>query len=224
MLMQPWVRLNYASDYFLTTFQYYINTYPAYIVDYYSFDETNSIYDAQYLQGGSYEKLGIGELSGVKFKKILSLPVFETQQVQPMMDSGENGGFQASDSMMSSFMIPQIYDLKPNVGDFIDLNNGLFNDKNFNRAIYVVTNYNLAHHGDHLNIYQLSIQVAPLEKQEVEKQISSYWQFYEPSKEILRLKNSTLLNKMTLRGNDNINNLKSLFDKKVNFYLEQDLI
>lgn len=219
---RPWIRrYNYIEDYFYSVYEYYIRNYPSFPISYYSFDFENSIYDEKYLLGGSYEKLGVGELSGIKWKKILAVPVFGTQQVSPTQDSGENGGMNSQDSMMTSILIPQVYGIKPVESDFIDLNFGFKTSNNdYNKALYVVTNVNLAHHGDYLNLYYLSLQVAPLLKPDLENQISSYWSFYEPTKEILRLSNVNLLNKITTRGEGVCENLKNIFDKKINFYLE----
>jgi hypothetical protein len=223
--MRPWIRrYNYIEDYFHTVYEYYISHYPAYPVNYYSLDFDNSIYDDDMLLGGSYEKTGVGELSGIKFKKIISLPVFGTQAVQPSPDSAEDGGLHSSNSMMSSVLIPQIYDLKPVENDVLDINFGFKNTSKYTRALFIVTNVNLAHHGDQLNLYYLNLQIARFEKNELEKQISSYWQFYEPTKKILKLKNANLLTKITVKAEQNIENLKNCFDEKVNLYLEKQSI
>ena len=50
----------------------------AYPVTYYKVDWKNSIYDED-LMGASYEKHGLGQLSGIVWKKIQMLPVYWTE-------------------------------------------------------------------------------------------------------------------------------------------------
>ncbi len=219
---QPWIRkYNYISDYFYTVYEHYIKQYPAFPVNYYRLNTEESVYDENQLGGGSYEKLGVGEDSGFVWDKILMLPVFGLEQVFIQQDSGEVGGMNFRESMVSVLNIPDIYGFKPLENDIIDISFGIKNTRNYTRAMYVVSNVSPAHFGEQLQLYRCDIRVAPIEKADLEKQIHQYYMFYEPSKEVLPITNATVLTKLTTRAEALNSNLTDLYrDTQTDLYFE----
>jgi hypothetical protein len=214
-------RHNYISDYFHTVYERYISTYQSFPINYYSMDTSSTIWEEDRLRGGTYEKNGIGELSGKKFKKIYELPIFQLTSIQASYDSNEMGGLTLSGSMQGNFSLPQVYGLKPNKEDVIDLNFGFKNTGNPSKTLYIITNYDLAHHGDEFNLYKCDIKVAPFTKDDIEKQLTEIWKFYEPSKSILPYTNTSILYKMIRRAEKNSDNLKNLYHGRTSLYLDK---
>jgi hypothetical protein len=218
---QSYVRkYNYIQDYFHTVYERYITTYPAYPVNYYAVDRDNTIWHDTEFRGGTYDKNGVGELSGKKFKKILELPVFQLTSIQPTTDSAEFG-ITTKASLQGSLCIPQAYNLKPTMEDVIDINSGLKNTGNPSKVLYIISNIDYAHYGDEFNIYKCTIQVASFDKVDIETQLSSIWRFYGPSKTIIPASNAATLYKMIGRAEKISTDVKAMYHCNSSLYLDK---
>lgn len=217
-MIQPWLRqYNYIQDYFTTVYELYAPLYPAYPVDYYSLDFNNSIMEHNGLHAGTYEKYGVGQLSGAVWKKINLLPVHVIEQIIPSIDSGEQG-MTSHESMPSQIVFTSLYGIVPVEWDVVDLSFG-FKTKAINiRPLFNITQVNLAHQGDFYQIYQCRLQVAPFDRNEIETQISSHWKFDNHEKRVFPIETSNFLLNMQSRTEELSIRLKGLFNNKMGFY------
>ena len=172
--------------------------------------------------GGSYEKGGVGELSGVVWKKIFMLPVFGVETVQMNQSSGEQGGMVFHENAQTQIVFPSLYGLKPLEGDVVDLSFGYKTETVNTKMLFTVNNINLAHQGDFFQIYQLRLSMANFTKEEIDKQISEQWMFYEHEKKILPITNVRRLLKLQKKSVDLTKKLNCLFDSQTGFYLGGD--
>ena len=195
-LIQPWLRdYNYISSYFSDIYNYYSKVHRAYPINYYSIDKNNTVWDDVELNAGSYEKAGVGELSGVKWKKIFKLPVDNIEQILPSSDNSESGQTQ-KESLYSSFSIPGTYGIKPSEWDVVDLNFA-FNSNIINQnPLYVVTDLDFAHSGIYNKLYKCYIKVAPFSLSKLEEQISSYHVYVDSIDKIVPVTNADLIYKL----------------------------
>lgn len=226
--MQPWIRKhNYSQDFFYTAYKLYAETHPSYPVDYYKINKDMSIMDDEYheergtpkMDSASYEKHNVGELSGVKFDKILSFPVHGLDAVQPSSESGERGGLSAYDSMVSKIDIPQIYNFTPIEGDAVDINFGLKQDGKNNDFMWVISKIDYAHFGDYLNIFRCTIVPAHFLTYDIEKQLNNIYMFFEPEKNVLPVSNATFLYKIISKMETNSRIMSDNFNKKINMII-----
>ncbi|MFW6002017.1 MAG: hypothetical protein ACOCQD_01615 [archaeon] len=216
--MEAWFRrYNYIEDYYWTLYKLYSNVYPAYPVTYYSLDFENSTLDRKYLNAGSYEKLGVGELSGVLWRKVLMLPVFGIEQIQPSQNTGEKG-LTYHETMTSQIILPSVYKFKPIENDMVDLNFGIKDVAIKNQPLFTITNVNMASHGNYLNFYQCQVRVAPFYISDLETQISSYWMFLDHEKKIYPLENTQVLLKLEEKVKTITNDLNKFFNQHVGVY------
>lgn len=231
-MLSPYIRkYNYISDYFYTVYDMYIRVNKAFPVTYYSTDLENSILDDENsnvleggagLLGGTYEKDGIGELSGKLFKKISMLPVHNMQTIQPTLETGDKG-YHAGESLTATFDFPDVYGLKPLSGDVLNLNYGMNIDgKPDNRILYQVTNVNMSHFGQYLNVWQIQCRVAPFFIDDIEKQLSKFLAFNESTKTIIPTANANLLNNILKRSEKISYDLNTVFNKVVSLYFEKN--
>ena len=117
--MQEYIRrFNYISDFYWTQNEWaaHLNA-AAYPVSYYKVDWENSVYDKD-LMAASYEKYGVGEMSGIVYKQIQMVPVYHVEQVTPTPTADEKG-LTLADSELLSIVIPSEYNLMPTEWDFI---------------------------------------------------------------------------------------------------------
>lgn len=221
MVVQPFLRdYNFINDYFYTTHQYYQEVYRAYPVNYYSIDQSNTVWETTELRGGSYEKAGVGDLSGVVWKKIYTLPVFGFEQILPSTTNDDRGQTY-QDSLVSTISFPASYGLKPCEWDVIDPNFGFSSDSPKIKPLLLITNVNLAQQGVYHQMYKCQVKVAPFFLTDLEKQISSWFMFVQTLRKILPIDNATLILKLEERVDVLTNRLAELFDNSSAFYLKR---
>jgi len=216
--MQPWIRrYNYISDYYNTVYDTYSKVYPGFPITYYSIDWQESIYDKK-LMAGSYEKNGVGSLSGIKFKKILLLPVFGIEQINPNNSGGERG-LTMHETETSTVSFSSNYGLIPYEWDIVHFNQNFMSpDNNDDGPVFVVRNTNPATHG-RMVMWNCQLKVAPYRLGDVKKQISSEYMFLEFTKKIHRLDTAAILLKLQQRSGSLSENLRSIFHN-TGFYLQ----
>ena len=132
-------RCNYAQSYYEYAYNIKAACYYGFPVTYYSIDWKNSMYD-ETLMAGTYEKIGVGELSGMKWKKILLLPVREVEPITPTNTAGEKG-LTMHESEVNSIVFPSQYGIKPYEWDIVHFSQSfMFPDIGDDTPIFVVTN------------------------------------------------------------------------------------
>jgi hypothetical protein len=217
--MQPWIRkYNYISDYYDTLYNIYSQVHPGFPITYYNIDWDNSVYDKK-LMAGSYEKNGIGTLSGIKFKKILLLPVYGIEQITPTNSASEKG-LTMHESENSTIAFPTTYSLKPGEWDIVHFSQSFMSpDNKDNGPVFVVKNVNPATYG-RLTVWQCQLKTAPYALEDIKKQIDSEYMFLEFTKRIHRLDTASILIKLQQRSNSLSEELKNLFHN-TGFYLQE---
>lgn len=225
MSIRPWIRrYNYIQDYFQTTYDIYIREYPAYPVTYYAFDKDNSVGDFDLTEMGSYEKLGVGKLSGYLWKKIYILPVFGIEAMQPTQETGESG-MHYRPNLISALQIPDSYGFKPTAGiDMVDLDFGFLNPAIKQKALFNVTKVDIAHHGDFHQLYRCGLSIAPVDRNEIEEQVSSIWMFYEFTKKIVPYDAGKMMTYITNKVQGCSDEINSMYQHSCGFYLRSSEI
>jgi hypothetical protein len=221
-IIYPWLRsFNYIEDFFRTLYDIYSSHYvPSYPVTYYSTDMDNSVMDNEGLMAGSYEKGGIGELSGMKWSKIMMLPVWGVENVQMTQESSEKGGMTFKEGASTQIFFPSTYSLKPLEGDIVNLSFGYRDPIEPVKMLFTVNNINMAHQSDFFQIYQLQLKMATFTLDSLEKQISKTYMFYDHEKKILPLANTKQLLKLQDMACVSSNNIRlNIFDRQTGFYL-----
>ena len=222
--MEAYLRkFNYISDYYNTVYGYYskhfLNGYP---VTYFSIDWDASVVDKTQLKAATYEKFGVGELSGLKFKRILMLPVYAIQQVQPNY-SADQRGYTMTDSERTEFAFPSDYGIKPYPWDVIHFSQEFMKTSNTPSKdidpLFVVMNVNKATHGDKTH-HQCPVKVAPFKRTDLLKQVSSTYMFLEFTKKVHRVDTANLLLKLQKKNKIIKNKLDSSYKQSTGFYLQ----
>ena len=194
--MQPYIRkYNYISDYFWTYAEWASNlVVGSYPVTYYNVDWENSVYDKD-LMGGSYEKYGVGKLSGIKWRKIQMVPVFsiETMNIAPNADET---GLTIGQSEYTSFVIPSEYNILSTEWDFVHFQQDFMFHRKESSPIFVVTSVNPS---DDADIGYNKISIKPVYSDALallENQISSRFMFVEFTKRMHEINTANLLLKL----------------------------
>ena len=217
---------NYIQDYYKHLYKVYADKYTsAYPVTYYSIDTQNSIWDTDKIMAGTYSRRGVGEFSGLKFKKILLLPVMFMAPIENPQNESNEYGYSMHGSLKTTLVIPSVYGIIPSPDDRIDISFAFQSEDSINiKGLYAVTNVNPAHIGEEFTLYQLLINV-DYNTGLIEQQISSYWSFYEHERKILPLDNVKTLLTLQDRYKDTVKYInKTIYNDQTGLYLNKTTI
>ena len=216
MYNQKWQRINdYALDYFELIYQYYANSTRSVPVTYYSLDLPNSVYDGQLLKGGSYEMMG--NLSGLLWKKILTLPVYSFEPIPWILSADEEGVL--FKNRTSTLWLPTIYELRPSVHDFIIYEQPTERNDEFQDQLpmYEIVNLEKASSGE-LTFWRVSLKSTYHKKTDIEQQLSGSYVFSDFEKHIYRASDAIFLTKLQLKNSKlNVNNF---YKEQIGLYVE----
>jgi len=214
--MLPYIRrYNYISDYYWTMTEW-AEQVAAYPVSYYSVDWGNSIYDKD-LMAASYEKYGLGDMSGMRWKKIQMVPVYQIEEIQPQHSADEKG-LTLKDSEISSFVVSDKIGILPSEWDFIHFHQDFMFKASDYVPLFVVKNVDIATYGS-ITFHRPSIKVASQSSLvKLEKQISERYMFLELTKKIHEVQTASLLLKLQQKNELLTRQLENLFHR-IGFYL-----
>jgi len=193
-------------------YDYYSKHGQAYLVTYYNLDTEQTVWDNENLMGGYYEK--IGSLSGVKWKKIFTLPVYFIGETDTIWDAQEAG---VVNDGKTEFVIPSSYGITPHFNDIIKLyQNYLQDDDSY--ALYSVSGIQKQSPGDK-TYYKCSVQVEQSRTTtELDLQVSNTLIYYDYDKKIHELNDSVTMTKLLVKNEIIRSNLKNLFDQNSGLY------
>jgi len=214
--MQLYTRLyEYIYEYQKLIYDYYSKTSTAFLVTYYHLDLDETIWDSTKLTGGYYEK--IGELSGVKWSKILLLPVFFIENLSGDL-TGEDIGMVSERE--TSIVIPSSYNFRPYPNDIIKLDqNYLQPDRQKDvYSLYVVTGIERS---TPLPKAFFKLKVASEQSRtttEIDQQVSNTYSFFDYTKFIHTIPDTIFLARMVLKNSVLNIRLETKFDQNSGFY------
>ena len=211
--MQNYNRINdYFVDYWRTLYDFYSKHGQAYLVTYYNLDPQETVWDNENLMGGYYEK--IGQYSGVRWKKILTLPVYFIEEIDTIFDAQEIG---LVNDGKTGFVIPSSYGITPYPNDIIKLyQNYVQEDDRY--ALYVVTGVQKQTSGEK-TFWKLGCNVEQSRTTtEIDLQVSDNLIFYDYDKKIHQLTESVSMTKLLSKNETIRENLNGLFDQNSGLY------
>jgi len=211
--MQNYNRIyDYYVDYWKLLYDFYSKHGQAYLVTYYNLDTEKIIWDNKYLMGGYYEK--IGDLSGVRWKKILTLPVYFIGETETIFDAQEIGYVTEG---RTEFVIPSSYGITPYPNDIIKLYQNYIqsNDK---YALYCVEGIQKQTSGDK-TFWKCSGKIEQSKTTtQIDQQISEILIFYDYDKKIHQVSNALMMTKLLSKNEIIKNRLNKLFDQNSGLY------
>ena len=202
-------------EYQQLVYDYYSKHAVAFLTTYYNINTDQTIWEDEKLLGGSYE--AIGEYSGVKFNKILLLPVYFIEELPPSSFDGQEIGLVKEGE--TSIVIPSSYGITPYPHDLVKFEQEYLRPSNDVYPVYTVVGAEI-HPNTDKRFWKLKIEVLQSEiTTEVDKQVENTLAFYDYDKIIHTLVDSEFLTKMLLKNSSLRGTLKELFDDNSGFYL-----
>ena len=219
MSTQKYERIyNYIHEYQKLVYDYYSKDVVAFLTTYYHINSEQTIWDDENMMGGSYDK--IGEYSGIKFDKILLLPVYYSEEISTAYDGSETGYIKEGDF---SFVIPSTYNFIPLAGDKIKIEQNYLKSTNNIYPIYYIggvektTNTDRIFYKIKLHVEQ-SITETQLDHQVINENI---YTFFEYDKKIHSIPDAQFMLQL-LSKNENLKTImnEKLYDRRSGYYYQ----
>ena len=211
--MQRWIRIHdYSAQYLKWVYKVYASQAPAYLCTYWNLDLPRSIYDGTVLEAASYEK--IGNRSGLKWRKILFLPVFNIEQINPTFSADEEG-FTKKDQV-SSFWLPTEYGFQPSPWDFVKFEQHILQTQDDTYPIYQVVNFDKSTNTKN-TFWRLNLRPIYYKSTEIDTQLSQVCVFSDYEKKIYDSSTGSFLFNL-LEKNQNISLINNFYNKISGLY------
>lgn len=212
--MQNYKRIfDYYYEFWKTIYQVYARHGIAYKVTYYRLDIDQTIWDDDTMFNGPYEL--IGEYSGVKWNKILFLPIYFISEMMSQWEAKPEGWVNPGEIDIT---IPSDYGFIPLVGDVIKLDETTIDTDRDNNPIFIIsgikkqTHQNLAYWQVHCNIRESK------STEDLDLQVDKTLVFYDYDKKIHTLDDSIALTRILNKNQILRDNLKLLYDHNSGLY------
>ncbi len=211
--MQNWSRLyEYIHDYQNLVYDFYSKHAVAFLTTYYNIDKDNTIWEDEDVMGGAYERLG--DLSGIKFTKLLLIPVYFIDEINTAFTGDERGLIKEGET---TFVIPGTYGITPYPGDIVKLEQAFLRPTNDTYPIYIVSGVEI-HPNTDKRFWKIKVSVWGDSITQVDEQVLNTKTFFNYDKKIHTVPNGTTLARMLLKYETVKERLSDLFDSNTGFY------
>jgi len=215
---QKYERLyDYIHEYQGLVYDFYSSSAVAFLTTYYHIDTKNTVWDNKNLMGGSYEK--VGTLSGIRFYKILLLPVFFSEELSTIFDAQDIGYIKEGET---TFVIPSTYNFIPLPGDKVKFEQDYLRVTNNIYPIYSISGVEKSTNTDRV-FYKLRVRVEQsITENQLDLQVSGNYTFFDYTKSIYKLEDAQKLATLLSRNKTLKDRLVSRFyDRTSGFYFSQ---
>jgi len=213
--MQKYERLySYIHEYQRLVYDYYSKHAVAFLTTYYNINTTETIWEDQDLLGGAYEE--IGEYSGIKFNKILLLPVYFVDEISTTFDGQDIGLIKEGET---NIVIPSSYGFTPYHRDIVKLEQDYLRSTNDIYPVFVVSGVEI-HPNTDKRFWKLKLETFQSKTTtEVDLQVENNYVFHDYDKKIHKLEDAAALTRLLEKNGSLREILKDLYDENSGFYL-----
>jgi len=204
----------YINEYQKMVYEIYADNIVSFLCTYYHIDGPETVWEDEDVFAGSYDR--VGEYSGVKWNKILLLPIYYAEEVTTAFDGQEIGLVKENET---SFVIPSIYGITPLPNDKIKFEQNFLRQTNNTYPIFNVTAREKSVNTDY-TFWKIRVKVEQsVTETQIDAQVQDTYAFFDYDKKIHSIPNSTFLTRLLLKNDIIRERLKNLFyDKNSGFY------
>lgn len=205
---------DYINDYQHLVYEFYAKDVVAFLSTYYHIDGPETIWEDEHVFAGSYDR--IGDLSGVKWNKILLLPVYYSEEVNTSFDGQEIGYVKEGET---SFVIPSAYGITPLPNDKIKFEQNFLRPTNDVYPVYNITGVEKSVNTD-ITFWKLRAKVEQsITETQLNAQVQDTYVFFDYDKNIHTVENSTFLTRLLVKNETLRERLRdSFYDRNSGFY------
>lgn len=221
MSTQKYQRIyDYIHEYQRLVYDFYSKDVVAFLTTYYHIDTQETIWEDENIFAGSYDR--VGQYSGVRWKKILLLPVYYIEEMTTQFDGQEIGYVKQGET---TFAIPSTYGFTPLVNDKIKVEQSYLRPANDVYPIYNVVGVETSTNRDR-TFWKLKVNVEQsVTTTQLEQQTTDVYVFFEYDKKIHTIENAECLSRL-LSKNELLRKIikGNLYDPRSGFYFENNIV
>jgi len=213
--MQRYTRLyDYIHEYQHLVYDYYSKHGIAFLTTYYNINTKVTVWENEDLMGGAYEE--VGDLTGIKFNKILLLPVYFIEEITTPFDAQDIGYIKENET---NIVIPYSYGITPYPRDLVKLEQEYLRPTNDTYPTFVITGAEISTNTDK-RFWKLKLEIFQSKTTtQIEQQVEETQVFFDYDKKIHTLADSESLTKLLTKNETLRGTLKNLYDENSGFYL-----
>lgn len=212
--MQKYEKIyNYIHEYQNLIYNYYSKDAISFLTTYYHIDTEETIWEDEHVFAGSYDR--VGEFSGIKWNKVLLLPVFYIEEINTPMD-GQDIGYVKENN--TTFVIPSTYGITPLPNDKIKMEQEYLRVTNNTYPLFNVGGVEKSVNEDRL-FWKLSVQLEQsVTESQLNLQVEDVYTFYDYDKKIHTVEDASFMTKLLAKNKELRCTSQSLFDNNSGFY------
>jgi hypothetical protein len=212
--MQNYKRVyDYIHDYQRLIYDFYSKHSVAFLTTYYHINPESTIWEDENLMGGAYEK--VGSLSGVRWDKIVLLPVYFPDDINTMFDGQDIGYVKENETTVT---IPSTYGFTPLPNDKIKMEQEYLRPTNNIYPIFSVTGVEKSVNADRL-FWKLRCEVEQsVTENQLNLQVLNSYAFFEYDKQIHTMENAEFMTRLLTKSEYLKTASTNLFDKNSGLY------
>jgi hypothetical protein len=212
--MQNYKRVyDYIHDYQRLIYDFYSKHSVAFLTTYYHINPESTIWEDENLMGGAYEK--VGSLSGVRWDKIVLLPVYFPDDINTMFDGQDIGYVKENETTVT---IPSTYGFTPLPNDKIKMEQEYLRPTNNVYPVFSVTGVEKSVNADRL-FWKLRCEVEQsVTENQLNLQVLNSYAFFEYDKQIHTMENAEFMTRLLTKSEYLKTASANLFDKNSGLY------
>lgn len=212
--MQKYQRLyDYIHEYQRLVYDFYSKDSVAFLTTYYHIDSDETIWEDENVFAGAYDR--VGEYSGIRWNKVLLLPVFFIDEINTPLDGQEIGYVKEN---QTTFVIPSSYGITPLPNDKLKLEQSYLRPTNNIYPLFNVGGVEKSVNADRL-FWKIIVQLEQsVTETQLNDQVEATYTFFDYDKKIHTVSDATFMTRL-LSKNESLRAVgKGLFDNNSGFY------
>jgi len=210
---------DYIHEYQNLVYNFYSKDIVAFLTTFYHIDTEETVWEDENIFAGSYDR--VGEFSGVKWNKILLLPVYYIEDINTAFDGQETGYVKDNET---TFVIPSAYGFTPLPNDKLKMEQDYLRPTNNVYPIFNVGGVEKSVNEDRL-FWKLKVKTEQsITETQLDAQVSNTYTFFEYDKKIHTISDAQYMSRLLSKNED----LKSivttnLYDKRSGYYFANNI-
>lgn len=212
--MQKYQKIyDYIHEYQNLVYNYYSKHAVSFLTTYYHIDTDETIWEDENVFAGSYDR--VGEYSGVKWNKVLLLPVYFIDEINTPFDGQDIGYIKENNT---TFVIPSSYGIIPLPNDKIKLEQEYLRPTNNIYPLFNVGGVEKSVNADKL-FWKLTLQLEQsVTETQLNQQVEKIYTFFDYDKKIHTVEDASFMTQLLSKNELLKSTAASLFDNNSGFY------
>lgn len=221
MSTQKYQRIyDYIHEYQQLVYDFYSKDVVAFLTTFYHIDTDNTVWEDENVFAGAYDR--VGEFSGIKWNKILLLPVYYSEEISTAFDGQDIGYIKDNETTL---VIPSTYGFTPLPNDKIKMEQSYLRPTNDIYPVFNVGGVEKSVNADRL-FWKMKVQVEQsITIDQLNQQVSETYTFFEYDKKIHSIPDAQFLSRL-LAKNEDIKEIakNNLYDQRSGYYFVNNVV